>query len=44
MMTQAGDLSRPRDSLIVYVGLSSLGGHVYDYANVSFVFVKFDLK
>ena len=43
MMTHK-ELSRSRNSLVVYVGLSSLGGHIDDDANVTFVFVEFDLK
>ena len=43
MMTHE-ELSRSRNSLVVYVGLSSLGGHIDDDADVTLVFVKFDLK
>ena len=44
MVTQTEDLSRSTNSLVVYVGLSSLGGHIDDDADVALVFVKFDLE
>ena len=43
MMTYK-ELSRSRNSLVVYVGLSSLGGHIDDDTNMTLIFVKFDLK
>ena len=44
MVTQTEDLSRSSNSLVVYVGLASLGGHIDDDANVTLVFFKFDLN
>ena len=44
IMTHDQDLSRSRNSLVVYVGLSSLGGHIDDDADVTLIFVKFDLE
>ena len=44
MMTQTEDISRSSNSLVVYVGLASLGGNIDDDANVTLVFVKFDLN
>ena len=44
MMTQSEDLSRSRNSLVVYVGFPSLGGHIDDDADVTLVFVELDLK
>ena len=43
MMTHE-EVSRSRNSLVVYVGLSSLGGHIDDDTNMTLIFVKFDLK
>ena len=43
-MTHDQDLSRSRNSLVVYVGLSSLGGHIDNDADVTLVFVKLDLE
>ena len=44
MVTQTEDPSRSSNSLVVYVGLASLGGHIDDDADVTPVFVKFDLE
>ena len=43
MMTQL-NVELSRYSLVVYVGLSSLGGHIDDDADVTLVFVELDLK
>ena len=43
-MTHDQDLSRSRNSLVVYVGLSSLGGHIDNDADVTLVFVKLGLR